>query len=54
MEWHLLKLFGMSIFEDDGSGDIARLGEHRIGFRSSLDSTRLDPARSVTDLLLGD
>lgn len=41
-EWHLLKFFRVPMFSDVLSHDRARLGEYRIGFRSSFEGARLD------------
>ena len=53
-EWHLLKLFEMSIFDDDFSGFGARFGEYWVTFGPSFDGARFDAARTMTDFLLGD
>ncbi len=53
-EWHLLKLFRVTMFSDERACSRARYGKQRIGFRSSFESAGLDTAGALTDVLLGD
>ena len=54
VEWHLLKLFRVTMFSDVLSHDRTRFAEQRIGFGSSFDGTWLDTTWTITDVLLGD
>jgi hypothetical protein len=53
-EWHLLKLFGVTIFANVRACMRTWLGEQRVGFWSSLDGPGLDASRAIADTLLRD